>query len=86
MQKTVYPVFVSRKIGQDLKVRETQPQIVNQQRVVYHVSRHKQKDLQYINSATNSTAIEVPKDVLRRFSILKSVEISSIVWLMKCFF
>ena len=35
MQTTVQPVFVSRKIGQDLKVREMKPQIVNQQRVVY---------------------------------------------------
>ena len=35
VQTTVQPVFVSRKIGQDLKVRETKPQIVNQQRVVY---------------------------------------------------
>ena len=36
MQTTVQQVFVSRKIEQDLKVRETKPQIVNQQRVVYH--------------------------------------------------
>ena len=35
MQTTVQPVFVSRKIDQDLKVRETKPQIVNQQRAVY---------------------------------------------------
>ena len=35
MQTTVQPVFVSRKIAQDLKVRENKPQIVNQQRVVY---------------------------------------------------
>ena len=35
VQTTVQPVFVSRKIDQDLKVRETKPQIVNQQRVVY---------------------------------------------------
>ena len=35
VQTTVQPVFVSRKIGHDLKVREMKPQIVNQQRVVY---------------------------------------------------
>ena len=35
VQTTVQPVFVSRKIDQDLKVRETKPQIVNQQHVVY---------------------------------------------------
>ena len=35
VQTTVQPVFISRKIGQDLKVRETKPQIINQQRVVY---------------------------------------------------
>ena len=35
VQTTVQPVFVSCKIGQDLKVRETKPQIINQQRVVY---------------------------------------------------
>ena len=34
-QTTVQPVSVSCKIGQDLKVHETKPQIVNQQRVVY---------------------------------------------------
>ena len=36
VQTTVQPVFVSRKIDQDLKVRENKPQIVNQQHVVYH--------------------------------------------------
>ena len=35
MQTTVQPVFVRRRIDQDLKVRETKPQIINQQRVVY---------------------------------------------------
>ena len=35
VQTTVQPVFVSRKINQNLTVRETKPQIVNQQRVVY---------------------------------------------------
>ena len=36
VQTILQPVFVSRKIGQDLKVCETKPQIVNQQRVNYH--------------------------------------------------
>ena len=35
VQTIAQPIFVSREIGQDLKVRETKPQIVNQQRVVY---------------------------------------------------
>ena len=35
VQTTVQPVFVSRKIGQDLKVSKIKPQIVNQQRVFY---------------------------------------------------
>jgi len=35
VQTTVQLVFVSRKIGQDVKVREIKPQIVNQQSVVY---------------------------------------------------
>jgi len=35
VQTTGQPVFVSRKIGQDLKVREIKPQIGNQQSVVY---------------------------------------------------
>ncbi|XP_078366333.1 uncharacterized protein LOC144650513 [Oculina patagonica] len=35
VQRTVQPVFVSRKIDQGLKVQETKPQIINQQRVVY---------------------------------------------------
>ena len=32
---TIQPVFVSRKIEQDLNVKETKPPIVNQQCVVY---------------------------------------------------
>ena len=35
VQGTVKPVFVSRKINQDLKVEKKKPQTVNQQRVVY---------------------------------------------------
>ena len=35
LQTTIQPVFVSRKIGQDLKECETKPQLVNQQCVVY---------------------------------------------------
>ena len=35
VQGTVKPVFISRKINQDLKVEEKKPQTVNQQRVVY---------------------------------------------------
>ena len=39
VQTTVQPVFVSRKIGQDLKVREMKPQIINQQCVIYCFQR-----------------------------------------------
>ena len=35
LQTTIQPVFVSRKIGQDLKEFETKPQLVNQQCVEY---------------------------------------------------
>ena len=35
LKTTIQPVFVSRKIGQDLKHCETKPQLVSQQRVVY---------------------------------------------------
>ena len=35
LQTTIQPVFVSRKIGQNLKECETKPQLVNQQCVVY---------------------------------------------------
>ncbi|XP_022784882.1 uncharacterized protein LOC111325341 [Stylophora pistillata] len=35
LQTTIQPVFVSRKIGQDLKECETKPQLVNQQCVIY---------------------------------------------------
>ena len=35
LQTTIQPVFVSRKIGQDLKECETKLQLVNQQCVVY---------------------------------------------------
>ena len=35
LQTTIQPVFVSRKIGQDLQECETKPQLVNQQCVVY---------------------------------------------------
>ena len=34
LQTTIQPIFVSRKIGQDLKECETRPQLVNQQCVV----------------------------------------------------
>ena len=35
LQTTIQPVFVSRKIGQNLQECETKPQLVNQQCVVY---------------------------------------------------
>ena len=35
LQTTIQPIFVSRKISQDLKECETKPQLVNQQCVVY---------------------------------------------------
>ena len=35
LQTTIQPVFVSRKIGQELKECETKPQLANQQCVVY---------------------------------------------------
>ena len=35
VQTTIQPVFVSRKIEQELNVKETKPPIVNQQCVVY---------------------------------------------------
>ena len=91
VQTTVQPVFVSRKIGQDLKVREMKPQIVNQQRVVYRfqcdlcdagyvgytrghlhtrVDGHKQK-ASSIYKHYHEQHSEVPKDLLRRFSVLK---------------
>ena len=35
VQTTIQPVFVSRKLDQELKVQETKPLIVNQQCVVY---------------------------------------------------
>ena len=31
LHTTIQPVFVSKKIGQDLHERETKPQVVNQQ-------------------------------------------------------
>ena len=91
VQTTVQPVFVSRKIEQDLKLRETKPQIVNQQRVIYHfqcdlcdagyvgytrghlhtrVDGHKQK-ASSVYKHYHEQHGEVPKDLLRRFSILK---------------
>ena len=35
LQTTIQPVFVSRKIGQDINECETKPQLVNQECVVY---------------------------------------------------
>ena len=35
---TLQPVFVSKKLGQDLKLKEIKPSIVNKQCVVYHFS------------------------------------------------
>ena len=62
VQTTAQPVFVNCKIKQDLKVRETKPQIVNQQCVVYCF----QCDLcdagyvgytrRHLDTTTNSTA------------------------------
>ena len=88
---TVQPVFVSRKIAQDLKVRENKPQIVNQQRIVFRfqsdlceagyvgytrghlhtrVEGHKRK-ASSVYKHYHEQHGEVPKDLLRRFSILK---------------
>ena len=36
LHTTIQPVFVSKKIGQDLHECETKPQVVNQHCVVYH--------------------------------------------------
>ena len=36
---TLQPVFVSSKLGQDLKPKEIEQSIVNKQSVVYHFSR-----------------------------------------------
>ena len=36
---TLQPVFVSSKLGQDLKHKEIEQSIVNKQSVVYHFSR-----------------------------------------------
>ena len=83
--------FTSRKIGQDLKVREIKPQIVNQQSVVYRfqcdlcdagyvgytrrhlhtrVEGHRQK-ASSICKHYHEQHGKVPKDLLKRFSILK---------------
>ena len=35
VQKTIQPVFISRKLKQDLSLREPKPNIVTQQRVAY---------------------------------------------------
>ncbi|PFX24531.1 Pro-Pol polyprotein [Stylophora pistillata] len=85
VQTTVQPVFVSRKVGRDLKVREIKPQIVNLQRVVYRfrcdlcdagyvgytrADGHKRK-ASSIYKHYHERHSEVPKDLLKRFSILK---------------
>ena len=41
IQTTVQPVFVSQKIGRDLKLREAKPPIVNQQCLVYKFNYNK---------------------------------------------
>ena len=91
VQITVQPVFASCKIGQDLKVRETKPQIINQQCVIYrfqcdlcdagyvgytrghlntHVDGHKQK-ASSVYKHHHEEHGAVPKDLLRRFSVLE---------------
>ena len=98
-------VFVSRKLHQDLKVRETKAQIVtnNASFVVFSVTfvmrvmwailadtyTHvwmdiNKRHLQYTNTTTNSTA-KSRKIFWGVLAFWKSVEISSIVWWMKCF-
>ena len=38
IKTTIQPVFISRKLNEDLKVREVKPAIVNQQCLVYEIS------------------------------------------------
>ena len=92
VQTTVQPVFVSRKIGQDLKVREMKPQIVNQQRVVYRfqcdlcdagyvgytrghlhtrLDGHIKQKTSTVYKHYHKQQSEVPKDLLKRFSVPK---------------
>ena len=56
---TIQPVFVSRKIEQELNVKETKPPIVNQQCVVYGF----QCDLNMHGT--------MPQGLVKRFEVLK---------------
>ena len=48
LSHTLQPVFVSKKLGQDLKPKEIKPLIVNQQCVVYHFSCDDLCDADYV--------------------------------------
>ena len=84
LQTTIQPIFVSRKIGQDLKECETKPQLVNQQCVVYQFKCNLCDAGSYVGSYQhiissssvrkhydNDHAGAVPEDLLSCFNVLK---------------
>ena len=85
LQTTVQPVFVGRKIGQDLQECETKPQLVNQQCVVYHnvtcaiqvamlatrLDGHNSTSSSIRKHYDQDLACAVPEDLLSCFTELK---------------
>ena len=82
---TIQPVFVSRKIEQELNVKETKPPIVNQQCVVYSFQcelcdagyvgytrgqGHKQQSSAIAKHCKNMHGT-MPQGLLERFKVLK---------------
>ena len=86
IQTTVQPVFVSQKIGRDLKLREAKPPIVNQQCLVYkfkcdlcdagYVGFTRRRTDEHKSSSSSigkhfrDKHSLVPKDLTKNFSVL----------------
>ena len=84
--KTIQPVFTSRKLNQDLSLREPKPNIVTQQCVVYlfkcdlcnagyvgytRVEGHRQKASSICKHYYKEQNTAVPNNFLARFNVIK---------------
>ena len=69
IQRTLRPVFVSRKLNQDLQVREAKPAIVSQQCVVYQFKCNL-CDAGYVGYYKIEHNALVPKNLISQFHVL----------------
>ena len=72
VRKTIQPVFTSRKLNQDLSLREPKPNIVTQQCVVYlFIEGHRQKASSICKHYYKEHNTAVPNNFLTRFTVIK---------------